>query len=167
MQTTCTTGSSARGSVLTPFSTPIFRVKLPDLRDTQSGSRKHHTRAQENAGKQSPQRAGLAGSHRRTCINGPSTAVQKLCKLSLDVVSGGLGTTIPAKLGRCARLGDVLAQCERTRKLERAASNHGGFPWVASCCVRTEADGVHMGGIYFQNPMALAYNVWQGPSIRA
>ncbi len=81
-------------------------------------------------------------------------AVQKLCKLSLDVVSGALGDFYPPAKPVAVRLGECWANVNEGGSWN-APHSHGGFPWVASYYVRTQADGVHMGGIYFQNPIAL------------
>ena len=51
----------------------------------------------------------------------PETAVQKLCKLSLDVVSAGLANYYPQAKPVAVRLGECWANVNERRKLERAA----------------------------------------------
>lgn len=157
------TGSSARGAVLTPFSTPIFRVKLPDS-ETLNRELADIILERRKALANNPRSARGGWQSPKDMHQWPDMAVQKLCKLSLDVVSGALGDFYPPAKPVAVRLGECWANVNEGGSWN-APHSHGGYPWVASYYVRTQADGVHMGGIYFQNPITLAYNFWQRPEI--
>lgn len=155
--------SNARGAVLTPFSTPIFRVRLPDC-VAMNRELEDLILARSRTVANAPRSARGGWQSPKDMQQWPEVAVQKFCAIAVEVAAGALSDYYPHAKPFVVRIGECWSNVNQ-RGSWNAPHNHGGFPWVASYYVRTQAQGVHMGGIYFQNPLTLSSNYWQRPEI--
>ena len=151
-----------KGSVLTPFVTPMFRTKLSGVGDLNRDAESVIIERMKHF--PSDTRSSMGGwQSTEDFHHWPNESARQLSKLCVEVVVDALSSHYPGAAPITVEPAECWANVNQ-RGSWNAPHTHG-FPWVASYYIRTRSEEGHMGAICLGNPTAFCQSLWQKPEI--